>query len=91
MFDQITNKKLGFYVYALIDPRNEQPFYIGKGKNNRVYEHVQLAIKNEKESDKLNKIREIKDDGKKVKHIVIRHGLTEDAQRALAEHNTLIS
>jgi hypothetical protein len=47
MFDHITNKKLGFYVYALIDPRNEQPFYIGKGKNNRVYEHVQLAIKNE--------------------------------------------
>lgn len=78
MFDQITNKRLGFYVYALIDPRNEQPFYIGKGKNNRIYEHVQLAIKNEKESDKLNKIREIKDDGKKVKHIVIRHGLTED-------------
>ena len=33
MFDQITNEKLGFYVYALIDTRNEQPFYNRKGKN----------------------------------------------------------
>ena len=36
MFDQITNKRLGSYVYALIDPRNEQPFYIGKGKNKAI-------------------------------------------------------
>lgn len=28
-------EKLGYYVYRLIDPRNGQTFYIGKGKGNR--------------------------------------------------------
>ncbi len=29
-------KELKYYVYRLIDPRNGQTFYVGKGKNNRV-------------------------------------------------------
>ena len=32
-----------YYVYALIDPRNNKIFYIGKGLNNRMYVHLQLA------------------------------------------------
>jgi len=78
MFDSLTMKKLGFYVYALIDPRDNQPFYIGKGIGNRVFDHVETAIKNETNSDKLEKIREIKASGMKTKHIIIRHGLEED-------------
>ncbi|MDB4243529.1 hypothetical protein N9861_05720 [Gammaproteobacteria bacterium] len=78
MFDPITAQELKFYVYALIDPRTNEPFYIGKGKDNRVYEHVKSAIKSDKASDKLDRIREIRDSGHKVKHIIVRHGLTED-------------
>ena len=78
MFDPITAQQLKFYVYALIDPRTNEPFYIGKGKDNRVYEHVKSAIKSDKASDKLDRIREIRDSGQKVKHIIVRHGLTED-------------
>src|SRR5262245_24839146 len=28
-----------FYVYALVDPRDHKPFYVGKGKGNRVSQH----------------------------------------------------
>lgn len=42
------NKEVNYYVYALIDPRNNQPFYIGKGqildaagrRYRRLYEHI---------------------------------------------------
>ena len=30
-----------YYVYRLIDPRNGQTFYVGKGKRNRVFMHAQ--------------------------------------------------
>lgn len=39
-FSEKTCKELGAYVYKLIDPRNGQVFYIGKGRNNRVFDHV---------------------------------------------------
>lgn len=36
---------MNFYVYELIDPRNNLPFYIGKGTGNRVYYHLQNNTK----------------------------------------------
>jgi uncharacterized protein len=32
--------KLKTYVYRLIDPRNGETFYVGKGKGNRVFAHI---------------------------------------------------
>lgn len=32
-----------YYVYKLIDPRNNTVFYIGKGKNDRAHQHVQTV------------------------------------------------
>ena len=32
-----------YYVYRLIDPRNKLPFYIGKGKDNRMFKHEQYT------------------------------------------------
>jgi len=28
-----------YYVYVIIDPRNQQPIYVGKGTRNRMYKH----------------------------------------------------
>lgn len=33
-----------YYVYRLIDPRNNLPFYIGKGKDNRMFKHEQYTM-----------------------------------------------
>lgn len=83
-------QKLGYYVYRLIDPRNGQTFYVGKGKNNRVFAHAQGALNNydgenyiSKEDDedeisaKYGVIREIKNAGLEVIHLIQRYGLTE--------------
>lgn len=56
-----------FYVYIYIDPRNSEPFYVGKGSGGRYKQHL-LASKSTlyyKESNKLkvNKIRKILESG----------------------------
>lgn len=47
------------YVYMLVDPRNNQPFYVGKGKGSRCYFHSWEAKHSNKHTRKLNKIRKI--------------------------------
>lgn len=71
---------LGYYVYALVDPRNKQIFYVGKGKNDRVLQHAKGIIDTEKEEGDTEKIALIKNiiaEGKEVEHYILRHGLKE--------------
>lgn len=72
-------KELGYYVYRLIDPRNGDTFYVGKGKDNRVFEHIDEKIgeSDDELNSKLNRIREIKRDGFATQHVIHRHGLDE--------------
>ena len=79
MFDEKTCQELKAYVYMLIDPRDDQrkPFYVGKGNNNRVFDHVKTAIKDgDILSLKYDLINEIQ---KKhtVEHLIVRHGLSD--------------
>ena len=48
-----------YYVYALIDPTTNLPFYIGKGKHNRMNDHFTdyNALENNKKHNKINNIR----------------------------------
>ncbi len=42
-FDDLAARKIGWYVYTLRDPRNNRVFYVGKGVENRWFDHIKEA------------------------------------------------
>ncbi len=86
-------EKLKYYVYRLIDPRNGETFYVGKGTRNRLFEHAAGKLEVAEEADepssiKLQRIRDIQLAGMEVQHIVHRHGM--DPKTALEVEAALI-
>jgi hypothetical protein len=52
-----------FYVYIYYDPRNNQPFYVGKGCGRRCYDHLKETEYNTDNIFKWRKINSIRNDG----------------------------
>jgi len=79
--------KLGAYVYLLVDPRTGRPFYVGRGRGDRCYRHVEAARTAPGDAvrtgkfDALDRIREAEADGHPVRVDILRHGLTRDEAR----------
>lgn len=88
LFSQKTQEELKFYVYILIDPRDNKIFYVGKGYGNRVFSHINEAMLNPSVTEKLEIIRAIKTENLKVKHFIVKHGLEE--KEALIVESVLI-
>lgn len=43
----LNNNMKTYYVYQLVDPRNNKPFYVGKGTGDRAYQHSKFKDGNE--------------------------------------------
>ena len=80
--------EINYYVYRLVDPRNGKTFYVGKGKNNRVFAHAKCALKyyndvdydpkkDDEENLKYKTIRDIEHAGLNVIYIIEKYGLQE--------------
>lgn len=78
-FTQDVIEKLEYYVYRLINPRNGETFYVGKGRGNRVFEHAEQVIGSTENEDteKLRTIKSIHLEGLQCLHIIHRHGMDE--------------
>lgn len=99
-FSRETKSELNYYVYRLIDPRNGLTFYVGKGKGDRVFAHVNQTLmdykgekyiddKNENEMNlKLQVINDIKAAGLDVIHVI--HRSKMDSKTALEVEGALI-
>lgn len=79
MFDNLTVTKLGYYVYALVNPLTDKVFYIGKGIENRVFSHKLEVLESTSQLESLKKIeiKQILDANLDIQHVILRHGLSE--------------
>src|SRR5660398_198974 len=71
--------KLKTYVYRLIDPRNGETFYVGKGNGNRVFSHIrgEQDLDGDDLDNKMKRIRQIRLAGFEVEHVIHRHGMDD--------------
>jgi hypothetical protein len=76
-------ERLKWYVYRLIDPRNGETFYVGKGKGDRLFQHAKGALTYTKDEDsadlKFQRIKEITAAGIDVAHVIHRHGIDTES------------
>jgi hypothetical protein len=78
-----------YYVYVLIDPRNDQPFYVGKGKGDRVLQHYyEWECIDQHNRNKALKIKTLKQLGYEPKYKIVFE--SSDAKLVFEEESRLI-
>lgn len=75
-------ERLKWYVYRLIDPRNGETFYVGKGRGDRIFQHAKGALAASKDEDavdlKFQRIKDVAAAGLEVAHVIHRHGIEDE-------------
>lgn len=67
--------RLGYYVYAYVDPRNSEIFYVGKGCRSRVLAHLDEVG----ESAKVLRITELNNANIEPRIDILAHGIANEA------------
>ncbi len=81
MFSAAVIEKIGYYIYCLVDPRNNNIFYVGKGLGNRVFQHAKGALSGKiTNSDKIDTINQIHQAGYEPLYYILRHNIKEEKQ-----------
>lgn len=73
-FPAKVTEQLKSYVYLYLDPRDDVPFYVGKGRGNRCFSHVRQGL----ESGPAEVVRELHELGLKPKIELLKYGLSEE-------------
>lgn len=73
-FSPKTIEQLQYYVYVYSDPDTKKPFYVGKGKGNRVFDH----LSDESDSEKVKKIKSLLAERKEPIIEILVHGIDEE-------------
>lgn len=75
-FSQSVIDRLKHYIYLYIDPRNDEIFYVGKGRGNRAFSH----LKDKKEGEKARRINDIRKMGYEPRIEILIHGIESDLE-----------
>src|SRR5260370_42059686 len=67
-------ERLGYYVYLYVDPRTDEPFYVGKGQGERAL----ARLSDTSESLKLARIKDIQAAGLRPRIDILVHGLSSE-------------
>ncbi len=83
LFPPCVTLELKTYVYRLIDPRNGETFYVGKGQGNRIFSHVhdEQNLEGDDLGNKMRRIRKIRLAGFEIAHVIHRHGMDDKTAR----------
>jgi hypothetical protein len=75
-----------YYVYLLIDPETEKPFYAGKGIRWRAWQHAKETYNNTSNKLKLKFIKNIQKSGKEPIVDIVYEGLSDDGAYLLEDY-----
>jgi hypothetical protein len=74
-----------YYVYYLVNPITDVPFYVGKGKNRRCYQHLTDKMQYSRNKRLTGHIRNLRDAGIEPKIIKIKEDMKEEDAFLLEE------